>query len=142
MDIPQHLLAEIACGNEAAFKVFFDNYREKIYLYLLKITKSKEIAEEILLDIFLKLWLGREMLHEINDLDAFLHKVAYNKAIDFFRIAARNKKLQNLLSREMNLIREKEADHKLLEKEYNIVLNDVLDQLSPQRRLIFSLSRI
>jgi len=75
-------------------------------------------------------------------MDAFLHKVAYNKALDFFRIASRNAALQKLIRREMEEAREKQADHRLQEWECKEIINRALERLSPQRRVIFSLSRM
>src|SRR5579859_5286981 len=98
MDKDTDLLYEIASGNETAFRVLFNARYEKLFNYLLRITKSREIAEEIATDVFLKLWMGRELMNEISNLDAFLYKVAYNKALDFFRVAARNNRLQRLIA--------------------------------------------
>jgi RNA polymerase sigma-70 factor (ECF subfamily) len=138
----EKLLAAIAEGDEAAFKVLFEMYREKLFRYMLKITKSTKIAEEIVLDVFLKLWMGRELLKEIKDLDAFLYRVAYNKAIDFFRMAARERKLKKVIHEKMENSSEKEADHRILDNEYQLIVEKAIAQLSPQRRLIFNLSRI
>ncbi len=138
----EHLLAAIAEGDEVAFKRLYEAYREKLFAYMLKVTKSPKIAEEIVLDVFLKLWTGRELLKDIKELDAFLYKVAYNKAIDFFRIAARERKLQKLIGEQMETGREREADYHLLDNECQLVLKKSIEQLSPQRRLIFNLSRI
>ncbi len=135
------LLYEISLGNETAFRTLFENHRNKLYNYLFRITKSREIAEEIVIDVFLKLWTGRDLIVEIKNIEGFLHKVACNKAIDFFRLAARNKRLQNLVYREITSDTEKFADHNVLESECQDILNKALQQLSPQRRLVFSLSR-
>ena len=138
----EHLLAAIAEGDEIAFKHLYEAYREKLFCYMLKVTKSPKIAEEIVLDVFLKLWMGRELLKEIKDLDAFLYKVAYNKAIDFFRIAAKERKLQKLIGEQMETGKAREADYHMLDTECQMVLRKSIEQLSPQRRLIFKLSRI
>jgi len=136
------LQSEIALGNQDAFRVLFEKHRDKLYNYLCTVVKSKEIAEEIVIDVFLKIWTGRELITEIRNMDAFLHKVAYNKALDFFRIASRNAALQKLIRREMEEAREKQADHRLQEWECKEIINRALERLSPQRRVIFSLSRM
>jgi RNA polymerase sigma-70 factor (ECF subfamily) len=135
------LLKEVAAGNEAAFKQLFEERRDKLFNYLVRITKSKEIAEEIIIDVFLKLWIGRELVHDIKNLDGFLHKVAYYKALDFLKKAGRSANLQQLIYREMQMVREKEADHRLLDHEYRQILHKAIRQLSPQRKLVFTLSR-
>jgi len=100
-----------------------------------------EIAEGIVLDVFLKLWIGRYLILEIKNVEAFLQKVALNKALDFLRLVARQKKLQVLIDKEIlqgNVI---PADHSLLENECAEIINKALASLSPQRRLILDLSR-
>jgi RNA polymerase sigma-70 factor (ECF subfamily) len=135
-------LNEIAAGNEAAFELLFEQQRGRLYNYMLKITKSKVVAEEIVLDIFLKLWIGRDLLPEIKNMDAFLNKVAYNKALDFLKIASRKKEFHKVIAKQIEMTQQQEADHKLLDSEYDSILKKALDQLSPQRRLIFTLSRM
>jgi len=80
------LQMQIAEGDESSFQRLFERHRDKLFNYLFSIVKSREIAEELVIDVFLRLWIGRELLTEIQNMDAFLHKVAYNKAIDFLRI--------------------------------------------------------
>ena len=135
-------LNEIASGNEAAFELLFEQQRGRLYNYMLKITKSKVVAEEIVLDIFLKLWVGRELLPEIKNMEAFLNKVAYNKALDFLKIASRKKEFHKVIAKQIEMTQQQEADHKLLDSEYASILKKALDRLSPQRRLIFTLSRM
>ena len=135
------LLQQIAQGNEVAYRALFDQYRDKLFNYLFRITKSREIAEEIVIDVFIKLWIGRDLITEIKNIEAFLHKVACNKALDFFRLAARHKRLQELISKEIFSRTGESADHAMLENECQDILNKALEQLSPKRRLIFTLSR-
>jgi RNA polymerase sigma-70 factor (family 1) len=140
-DNEKELLSLIAEGDEPAFRVFYDRYWEKLYNYLMRIIKSREITEEIVIDIFLKLWTGREYLLNIQHLDSFLRKVAYNKAMDFFKIASRDAQLKRIIAH--NMIHEESigADHRLLDNESRDILQQAIQQLSPQRRLIFTMSR-
>ncbi|MBW7889498.1 MAG: RNA polymerase sigma-70 factor [Chitinophagaceae bacterium] len=137
------LQMQIAGGDESSFQQLFERHRAKLFNYLLSIVKSREIAEELVIDVFLRLWTGRELLTEIQNMDAFLHKVAYNKAIDFLRISSRNASLQKLVRREiMASSKERSADYRLQEQEYREIIRRAIHQLSPQRRLVFMLSRV
>ncbi len=80
----KELLLKIAEGDQVAFSVLFEQYRNQLFTYLLKITKSAETSEEIVLDVFLKIWHGKEAIVEIENIEAFLFRVAHNKAIDFY----------------------------------------------------------
>jgi RNA polymerase sigma-70 factor (family 1) len=135
------LQKQVALGNEQAFKAMFDQYQPRLYLYILRIIKSKEAAEEIVLDVFLKLWLGRDMLAEVENLDGFLFRIAYNKSIDFFRAAAKDKQLTVLLWEKIQLPSGSSADTSLLMREYESKLREAIDLLPPQRKKIFNLSR-
>lgn len=140
-DNEKELLALIAEGHEPAFRVLYDRYWEKLFNYLVHITKSREIAEEIVADVFLKLWTGRDLLQNIQHMDGFLRKVAYNKAMDFFKIASRDARLQRIIAEGMSEAAESGTDGRLLDNEYQHILREAIRQLSPQRRLIFNLSR-
>ena len=137
----KRLLEMIAIGDELAFKTLFERYRDKLHAYLYGITKSSEIAEEIVMDVFLKIWFARTKATEINHFDSFLHRVAHNKAIDFLRAVHRDETLFHLVWEEMQLVSDYTADSKLMERENNDVLQTAVSKLPPKRRLVYELSR-
>lgn len=134
------LLRQIAEGNETAFKTLFERYRNKLYHYLHHIIKSREVAEEIVMDVFLKLWLGRKMVIEIDHFDAFLFRVAQNKAIDFLRSANRDHTLRSHIWEEMQAAAET-ADSRVICTEIETSIREAIQHLSPQRQLVYQLSR-
>jgi RNA polymerase sigma factor (sigma-70 family) len=133
-----HLLKD---GDEAAFTELFGRYRNKLYYYLIKHTKSSEIAEEIVTDIFMKLWEGRELAGQISGAGAFFHKVGYYKAMDFLRITARHARLTQAYIVRVPEEPEKPADELMIDTEMKVLLYKAISQLPPQRRLIYRLSR-
>jgi RNA polymerase sigma-70 factor (family 1) len=135
------LLARLATGDETAFNVLFGRYRDKLYHYLLKITKSPEISEEIVIDIFIKLWVGRELMPQIELFENYLHKVAYHKAIDFLRTTSRHTRLQQIYIQRMEHKPDKLADEVLIDEESRALLHKAVLSLPPQRKLIYTLSR-
>jgi RNA polymerase sigma factor (sigma-70 family) len=88
------LLVLIAEGNEKAFRMLFKNHRAKLFNYIFKLTKSRVAAEEIVMDVFLKLWEGRSLLSELDNFNAFLFAIARNKAYDFLRKAYKDRVLR------------------------------------------------
>ena len=135
------LQKQVALGDEQAFKALFDRYHHRLYQYIFKMVKSKNVAEELVMDVFLKLWLGRDLLADIENLDGFLFKVAYNKSIDFFRAAAKDKQLGSLLYDQIEIPSQSQTDSRLLLQEYEKKIREAIDLLPPQRRKIFQLSR-
>lgn len=135
------LLPLLKTGNEEAFTVLFERYRTRLYYYLLRHTKSPEIAEEIVTDIFMKLWEGRELAEQISEPAAFFHKVGYYKAMDFLRATARSKQLQQVYLRRASQESQMAPDELLIDRETKELLLQAINQLPPQRRRIYKLSR-
>lgn len=144
----RQLLEQVTAGDEGAFKQLFDNYRSKLYCYILSIIKSKESAEEIVMDVFMKIWTGREMILEIENLNAFLFRIAYHKSIDFLRAAARNRALADLLWQNIaanqspiQSTASERTDSKIIMEEYEAALNKAVSLLPPKRKKVYQLSR-
>lgn len=137
----EQLFALLKEDNEAAFNALFVRYRSKLYYYILRHTKSPEIAEEIVIDIFMKLWKGRSLAGLIQEPAAFFHKVGYYKAMDFLRTAARHSRLQQAYIDRAEHASEKKPDDLLIDMESRELLLRAINQLPPQRKLIYQLSR-
>lgn len=135
------LLQQIAERNESAFKTLFDTYKDRLYQYIYGMIKSKEVAEEIVMDVFLKIWLGKELVNQIENFDAFLFRVAYNKSVDFLRSAARDRGLRDLLFDEMQVAGGQNADTLVITHEYEVKLREAIQHLTPQRKLVYEMSR-
>jgi RNA polymerase sigma-70 factor (family 1) len=133
-------LSRIKEGDEYFFNLIFEKYRNQLFSYLFKVTKSREVSEEYVLDIFLKLWHGREAITEIRHFEGFLFKVAHNKAVDFFRAASRNKELQQSIWDSIHhMSASEEADASILFKSTHELIREAIEQLSPQRKKVFEL---
>ncbi len=135
-----YLFSKISQGDEASFRIFFEKYRDQLFNYIFKITKSRESAEEIVLDVFIKLWSGREMLKEVGNPDGFLYRIAHNKSIDFFRSVqkdlSRQRGIWNLIQSNLSA---DNADNRLLYNNAEKRINDIRGQLSPQRQKVLEL---
>lgn len=137
----EQLFTFLEADSEAAFNVLFERYRNKLYYYILRHVKSPEIAEEIVIDIFTKLWNGRKLASHIHEPAAFFHKVAYYKAMDFLRTTARHARLQQAYIDRMEQVAEKKPDELLIDTEARELLVRAINQLPPQRKLIYQMSR-
>lgn len=105
------------------------------------LTKNRETAEEIVLDVFTKIWEGRAALSDIRNFEAFLFRVAQNKGIDFLRQLQRNRRLQGEVFEMMQDLRNETADYRIQEKEARMRLGSILSLLPAKRREAFILSR-
>lgn len=139
------VLLDLVCRKEDqnAFAVIYDRYKDRVYSYILKHVKSPEISEEILADIFLKLWQGRILADQIKGgLSAFLHKVAYYKAMDFLRTTARHKRLQNMyLSYYLPGDNAESPESLAIYEEERQLLLSSINKLPPRQKEVYLLSR-
>jgi len=78
------LLIELIYGNELAFEKIYRLYSPRLFGKLLKLVKSESQAQEILQDVFLKLWEHRKSIDPEKSFRSFLFKIAENKVYDFF----------------------------------------------------------
>lgn len=127
-------------SSASSFKRLFDSYKNRIYGYVLAIAHSPYAAEEITQEIFIKLWLCRDLLHEVENLDGYIFTIARHRTLNYLRKAANDtrllRELQGLAMPQNNNVEER-----ALVTDYDLLLRDALSELSPQRRLVFQLSR-
>ena len=72
------LLRDVAEGDGKAFRLLFERYWRSVYGVALAFTKSPGLAEEMVQDIFLRIWLKREKLSDVEKFDDYLFIVARN----------------------------------------------------------------
>lgn len=137
----QALLLELAAGNEHAFRQLFNDYHGRLYAYIFRLIKSKQVAEELVMDVFMKIWMGRDLAGNIQNFDAFLFRIAHNKSIDFLRSAANDQRLRDIVWEGIELSTAEGADSNLLQQEFQAKLQEAILLLPPQKKKIYQLSR-
>jgi RNA polymerase sigma-70 factor (ECF subfamily) len=141
LHIDTKLLEQLSNGDEQAFESFFTTYYNRLFQYIFGFTKSRQVTEELVMDVFLKIWLGRSILPEINHFDSFLFRVAHNKSIDFLRAVARDPSFKDLLWDQIQFANNDQSDSKLMTQEYEKKLREAISLLSPQRKKVYQMSR-
>ena len=79
------LILKSRLGNKDAFATIYNKYINKIYRFAFYKTSSKEIAEDIASQTFLKLWEKIAQGGQIRSLQALLYQIARNLIIDHYR---------------------------------------------------------
>jgi RNA polymerase sigma-70 factor (ECF subfamily) len=125
---------------EADFKCLFDKYKDKLYHYALVISHSEYVAEEITQEIFMKLWICRDMLGQVQNMDSYVFTIARNKILNHFRKAANDSKHLRELQQRM-IQADNNVEEYALTADGDKSLQEALTLLSPQRRLVYQLSR-
>lgn len=75
----------IANGDEAAFRQFIITHTPPCYNYAYRILKRKELAEDAVSEVFVAVWEARRHLPDIENINAWLHRLTLNKSISMLR---------------------------------------------------------
>lgn len=70
------------CDDMAAYRTLYDTLHRELFLFSYSIIKSREVAEEIVSDVFIRLWKIRSELPAIENLTVFLYTIAKNLSIN------------------------------------------------------------
>ena len=82
---PQALLSGVKNGNRLMFTLCYDRYHRGIYLFVLKYVRCEALAEDIVQEVFFRLWCNRRGLREEGNLAALLYAMAKNLTVNAIR---------------------------------------------------------
>jgi RNA polymerase sigma-70 factor (family 1) len=137
------LLEQLAAGDEQAFAAFYHLYYKQLRPFIWKHSPSHEDAEEIMQQTFLRAWLHRDKLPEMENVRAWLFKVAAREYLTHVRNHVTRRLQATSLDREERGIAQPGQPNveNLSLKEINRLIAESVEKLSPQRRIVFQLSR-
>ena len=114
-------------------------YHNQLASYVLLLTESRELSEEIIQDVFLKIWNGREKLHEIESFTSYLFILTRNYTLNALRkkVAEREKNAtyQKVISLEQNIVSLDDQE----EPDFYNLIDKAVVQLPPQQKKVFAL---
>ncbi len=135
------LLQQLRDGSERAFELLYQRHAKPILWKLRRMVKDPDEADELLQNLFVKIWEKREQIVINQTFDAYLYRVAQRMAVDYFRSLARQSKLYEQAQSEMTEVIDNTQE--LLEaKETQQLLNNAISLLPEQRRRAFTLCKI
>lgn len=132
----KELLFDVANGNEAAFTSLFTKYSKLLYSFLYRHTDDTQLADDLVQDIFTKIWLTRETLAEVENFGSYLFVLARNHALNILkkRVQDRKRDIQwHQLIDQTNDNRQQEQFLDLIEQ--------AIEQLPEQQRKTWIMSR-
>ncbi|MCA5003720.1 RNA polymerase sigma-70 factor [Sphingobacterium bovistauri] len=135
-----HLLSCIRLGDELAFRFFYDNYRSQIYHVALQYLKSKEVAKEVVQDVFLKIWVDKDGLADVKCLKSWLYRVTKNNVLNKLKRIAVESKAKEYFSLRTELL-DTNTEDQLHAKDYQSLLQDAINSLPEQQKKVFELAR-
>jgi len=136
----KEILNKVAKGDQRAFTVLFDAYYQHLGAYVYKVTESKETAEEIVQEVFIKIWEKREVLTDIDSFRAYLFILSKNKTLDHLRAIAK-KRMQQVSLLQQTKEESYTIDSASPMEEYNLIIEKAVAKLPPQQQKVYYLSR-
>jgi RNA polymerase sigma-70 factor (family 1) len=158
----KNLLALVARGDEMAFHTLYTHHRAHVYGIALRLLQSASLAEDVLQEVFLKIWIGREKLPKINCFSAYLNTITRNHIYNTLRKQAYEEVLlERLFPLQMAFLRRTSDGRGAMSddrgglpdgrgtvlddisyRELREALQKVVETLTPQQKRVFELSRM
>jgi RNA polymerase sigma-70 factor (family 1) len=134
------LLLKIADGDESAFRELFHQYWDNIYGVALMFTKSKAMAEDMVQEIFLKIWIGRKQLKDVEQFRNYFFIMTRNHIVSALRKHTRQQSFTNSLIEYFN-VANTTPENQLLTKETEQLIHQAIGQLPQQQKLVYQMAR-
>ena len=135
----KELLQKLRDGDENAFNQLYQIYARRLASKLIYLLKSEELAQDVLQDVFLKIWSSREMIDPELNFGALLSKMATNLSKNVFRKNLYDQSLLSLMDPEASYNPIDDADNASQAK---AVLEMALSKLTERQRDIYILHKL
>ena len=136
----KNLVEEIKNGNELSFRKFFDYFYPRFLRIAFYYIHEHETAEELVMDVFVKLWKNRQKLPEILNFNNYAYTAVKNQALKYIHKKKLNiKSLDNLTSSKM--IEYIEPEMLFIGKELAIELEKTVQLLPPRCQITYRMVR-
>lgn len=133
------LLNRVAGGDQEAFSELFYSWHQVLATHVFHITSSKELTQEIVQDVFLKIWMSRETLSEIDNFRAYLLVISRNHTLNALRKIAREYNRKKVWEKESGEPVEKRTDDP--ETICYSLIDKAIDHLPVRQREVYLLHR-
>ena len=135
----KELLMQVAEGDEKAFRQVFELYAKLLYPFLFRTVKSSVLAEELIQEVMLRVWINRDKLPGINYPRQWIFKIATNLAFTSIQRKITEGQAIDTLSKQVKETENLESDLQLRELKRHI--REAVNKLPVARRRIYQLSR-
>ncbi|WP_262497456.1 RNA polymerase sigma factor [Pedobacter caeni] len=125
-------------GNRHAFSQVFEARYPVLYAFALKLTRSQVLAEEIIQDVFLNLWLNRANLDKVENYQAYLNRMTRNLSLNALRNIAKHKVLVTDFGADENFP-DHSTEHALEYKDTVSLVQKAIERLPAQQQEVYRL---
>lgn len=132
------LLLRIADGDEKSFRLVFDHYSSKVFVFAMKLTHNKPMSEEIVQEVFIKLWKNRHKLPQVEFFPSYLSVITRNHTFNVLKSIALREKVNFRFAKRIANVH-CETEEFVIHNDYQNILTQIVDELPPQQKTAYSL---
>jgi len=136
----KRLVLQLNNNKVEAFDTLFHKYCEKLFRFSFSLLKNKEDAQEIVQEVFLRIWKKREEIDSAKSFKSFLFSISYNLVVDQLRLRLKDQEYRKFLVHYF----ESESFELRNDLDYDkivVQLRDAVEELPHKRKQIYTLSR-
>jgi RNA polymerase sigma-70 factor (family 1) len=133
-----NLVTMLKEGEKSAFDKLFHLFHPRIYHFCRHYNLAREEAEEIVQEVFLKMWLQRSNINVAHNVQSFIYTIAKNLIFNSFRRKIYQKAAYDY---HVNQQADIHMEEDIICNDLNMMIDKAINELPRKRRLIFNLSR-
>jgi RNA polymerase sigma-70 factor (ECF subfamily) len=142
MSYDRKFIKLIARGDQKKFRQLMESASDELFMFALSFLRKREVAEEIVSDVFVKTWENRSDLEKINNLKAYLFVSVKNACLSQIRKDKKDKIVSIDGLEDFWFIPVEGPENEYIDKELLEQINKAIDQLPPKCKLAFTLAKI
>ncbi|RKD90898.1 RNA polymerase sigma-70 factor [Mangrovibacterium diazotrophicum] len=138
----RNLLESLAKGDRQAYNLLYLMYAPKVEVFVEKLVKNKETAEDITHNVFLQVWEKKDIISKVNSFNQYVFKMARNSVFDLFDhnlIKMRYKK--SIESKGSFSVLRTESEEEIHTKDLSMLIDLTINRMPPKRKIVFLMSR-
>jgi len=135
------VLSQLRDGSYEAFEYIYHRYKLRLAASMLRLLKSTDLVDDLLQELFVRLWEHRESINPEQPIKAYLFRIAENLVYDTFRRLSKDRRLQDQLFHAMEEIGA-DIEKQFFMQEDRQAIEAVIAMLPPKRRQVFMLCKL
>jgi len=135
------LLEFLKADNSEAFGEIYNRYHQPVYRYLITLVKIPELTEDMVQEVFIKIWEIRKKLEIKTNFRSYLFRISHNKAADTIKKIATDRNLKTQLLHHYQDFFEAEPRSAEELRRMDDLVDLAFESLSPQRRKVYELCK-
>ncbi|WP_372651198.1 RNA polymerase sigma factor [Draconibacterium sp.] len=136
----EKLINRFIDGDKSAINDLYAEYSPRLYRFAMAYLKSESEVLDIVQEVFVNVWMNRNKLKKDSNLDAYLFTVAKNTIVSVFRKKLSEKDYLDHLKNK-TITNSIDTESQFNYNQLSDKLNDLVEQLPPQRKKIYQLSK-